>query len=133
MKLFKIFIAAVCIVCMPCAFFGCSNNGNVADSGYIYQADQITTETSVWLSYSVFDGTKQYDIDIEQPRKLFVKTLTRGGAINLKVELGESVIYQGDITDKSEGFTVELKKAGTYKAVITGDNHDGEVKLSWKE
>ena len=130
MKSFKIFTALIIIICMPLMFCGCAKNNSLADGG-MHDVDEINTDTSVWLSYASFSGSKEYEITIEEPRILSVKTITRGGALKLKVDFGEKSLYDGDITDKADGFTVALDTAGDYKITLTGDKHDGEVNLSW--
>lgn len=134
MKSFKIFTALIIVFCMPFLFFGCGAQNNFSANNVNNEnIEQITTNTSVWLAYEDFNGSKEYDFTIETPRTLFVKTLTRAGALNLRVEALQKVIYEGDITDKADGFTIALDAAGDYKITVTGDKHDGEVKISWKE
>lgn len=132
MKSFKIFTALIIIICMPLMFLGCNKNNSLADGG-MHESDEITTDTSIWLSHSSFSGPKEYEIKIEEPRTLSVRTITRAGALNLTVAFGENVLYDGDITDKADGFTIALDAVGDYKITVTGDKHDGEVKLSWRE
>ena len=132
MKSFKIFTALIIIICMPLMFLGCNKNNSLADGG-MHESDEITTDTSVWLSYASFSGSKEYKFSIEEPRILSVRTITRAGWLGLKVEFDENVLYDNDITYATDNFFVKLSEIGDYKITLTGNKHDGEVKLSWKE
>ena len=132
MKTLKSFIVLIIIICMPLMFFGCAKNNSLADGG-MHDVDEINTDTSVWLSYASFSGSKEYEITIEEPRILSVKTITRAGWLGLKVEFDENVLYDNDITYATDNFFVSLSEIGDYKITLTGKKHDGEVKLSWRK
>ena len=132
MKSFKIFTALIIIICMPLMFLGCNKNNSLADGG-MHDVDEINTDTSVWLSYFSFSGSKEYEFSIEEPRNLSVRTITRAGWLGLKVEFDEKVLYDNDITYATDNFFVNLSEIGDYKITLTGNKHDGEVKISWKE
>lgn len=132
MKSFKIFTALIIIICMPLMFLGCDKQGFFADEG-VHESDEINTDTSIWLSHSSFSGPKEYEIKIEEPRTLSVKTITRAGWLGLKVEFDENVLYDNDITYATDSFFVSLSEIGDYKITLTGKKHDGEVKLSWRK
>ena len=132
MKTLKSFIVLIIIICMPLMFLGCNKNNSLADGG-MHDVDEINTDTSVWLSYASFSGSKEYEITIEEPRILSVKTITRAGWLGLKVEFDENVLYDNDITYATDNFFVSLSEIGDYKITLTGKKHDGEVKLSWRK
>ena len=134
MKSFKIFTALIIVICMPFLFFGCDAQNNFSENNVNNaNIEQITTDTSVWLAYEDFNGSKEYEFSIEQPRNLSVKTRTRDGWLSLKVEFGENVLYDNDITYATNSIHVNLSEIGDYKITLTGKKHDGEVKISWRE
>ena len=134
MKNFKIFTALIIVICMPFLFFGCGAQNNFSANNVNNEnIEQITTDTSVWLAYEDFNGSKEYEIKIEEPRTLSVRTITRAGWLGLKVEFEENVLYDNDITYATDNFFVSLSEIGDYKITLTGNKHDGEVKLSWRK
>lgn len=100
---------------------GCTTIGSV----------EVTTNTSIELSYKKMNGTKKYDILLQEGDSLAVDVTTNSGALTIEIgQKDEQPIYTG--SDFPEGgFTVNIHDDGRYYITLIADEHSGAVKFDW--
>ena len=100
---------------------GCTTIGSV----------EVTTNTSIELSYKKMNGTKKYDIRLNEGDSLAVDVTTNSGALTIEIgQRDEEPIYTGSDFPKG-GFTVNIHDDGRYYITLIADEHSGGVKFNW--
>lgn len=104
---------------------GCSRLGTRLDANVEWEQDG-----SIGMTYTMFDGRKDYTVTLEEPSAFGVEVHSDGGVLKLEIiPTGEEPIYSGHLTEDFS-FTVNAQP-GEYTVRLTGDHHAGRFELKW--
>ncbi len=90
----------------------------------------IMNENAIWMSYSRFDGTKEYLIDVRGDSEISVELETTSGSMGIVIgQEGKDPIYKGNL-EGNYSFKVGAKD-GSYTITLTGKKHAGRFSFVW--
>ena len=105
---------------------GCSRLGTRLDASVEWEQDN-----SIGMTYTFFDGKRDYTVKLEEDSVFSVEVHTDGGLLKLEiVPEGETAIYTGNM-DGDFSFSVAAQP-GEYTVHLIGDNHAGRFELKWR-
>ena len=116
-------VIALLLVFLLCACGG-GSGARVEDE------TEVVDETSVWMTYSLFDGVREYPVSFDRETVIVVEVLTNSGELGMDItgSDGES-FYSGRIRD-DQAFSVKVP-AGEHTIRLTGREHSGEYGFNW--
>lgn len=129
------------IVLVIVSFSGCTYGNYNTTASF-----EISTFTSMSMSYMKFDGYKTTEIHVNkgEPVEVSIAVVSEEGKLGLTItgpEKGkgdskdssnekEETIYKKTEVPTSD-FKVTLDKPGKYKITVTGKDHKGSYKVKW--
>lgn len=104
-------------------------------SGAIKNGSELNTPTKMSMTYDVFNGHKETQINVKEgrPVEITVSFVTEKGAIDAyiaKENNTKNCSYEGH-TIPTSSFTVKLKEEGSYTIRVNAKNHSGSYSFSW--
>lgn len=120
-NLFLVILAVVSI-----ALVGCRDNGKK-----LRDCVEEIGDNSIFMSYSYFDGTKEYLHDFEDGDVITVEVVSQTGAVYIVIQDtdGED-IYCGNLKNDMT-FTVTVHKTSEYNIKVEAKNHTGSYSITW--
>ncbi|MGN0650246.1 MAG: hypothetical protein ACI4KM_07405 [Oscillospiraceae bacterium] len=115
------------LLCGVLLLTGCDGASGCTAVGSV----EITTNTSIELTYQKLNGTKKYDMRLHEGDSLAVNVTTNSGSLTIEIaQKGEEPIYTGSVFPDG-GFTVNIHDDGRYYVSLIAEEHSGGVKLEW--
>ena len=100
---------------------GCTTIGSV----------EMTTNNSIELTYKKMNGTKKYNVVLNEGDSLHVDVTTNSGSLRIEIaQKNEEPVYTGS-DFPNDGFTVNIHDNGRYYISLIAEEHSGGVKLNW--
>ncbi len=92
-----------------------------------FNGSKVRNENDLQMEYTVFNTTEQHDFELEAGDSIVVDFEGEGGNVSLTIQkAGEDYIYTGNKMQTCS-FSVEAPEAGTYTAIVVGENAKGSI------
>ena len=121
---------AVFTLALLLAFLLCACGGGTGS--HVEDSTEVTDDDSIWMTYSLFNGVREYPVTFSEETVIIVEVLTDSGELGIDiVGSGGESFYSGRITD-DQAFAVTVP-AGNCTVRLTGLEHIGEYGFNWEK
>lgn len=124
--------AAMLLAAMLLTLSGCE--GALVSSGYTMMSVSTQTGESFRMSYTKFDGMKQYRLRTKQDNTVVrVDVESKSGTLSMTVTSAgnrDELVFSAENLE-SGSFTFSVPEKGSYTVTMTADEHEGSYALDW--